>query len=205
MALDFKASKSLLDLAQAMAEGAFDLHLHSYCSDGTQSPAEVLQEALERHLSLIALTDHDTMEGVGTIFEVQQKLKKCGVDVPTIIPGVEISSALALSEEEKKTHPKGAKGWIEVHILAYYPDGEYAGIEDFLDVQQMTRHKRNRDLCERLVDLGYDISHDELRRSSPWYFGAPHMHKSWSRRIILPRSVRLLMSFWEREAWLFAA
>ena len=64
-----------------------DLHLHSTASDGQYSPAKVVKLALERQVSVISLTDHDTLDGVPEA--VAAARASGGV---TVIPGVEIST-----------------------------------------------------------------------------------------------------------------
>ena len=64
-----------------------DLHTHSTCSDGTFTPEEVVEEAAKAGLSAIALTDHDTINGLSSAIEAG---KKYGVEV---ITGIEFSVA----------------------------------------------------------------------------------------------------------------
>lgn len=63
----------------------FDLHCHSYYSDGTLSPTQLIEHAKEREISHLALTDHDTLDGLG---EAQQAAKDNGIK---LINGIELS------------------------------------------------------------------------------------------------------------------
>ncbi|HEC33531.1 MAG TPA: PHP domain-containing protein, partial [Chloroflexi bacterium] len=69
-----------------MQRNRVDLHIHSTASDGVLKPSEVVHLALKRGLSVIALTDHDTLSGIA---EAQTAAAATGLEV---IPGVEISS-----------------------------------------------------------------------------------------------------------------
>ena len=94
---------------------AIDLHVHSNKSDGTFSPSELVDYAIEKGLAAIALTDHDTVDGLDEIISYAETLRKKQLSnsvqtakiVPEIIPGIEFST-----EYEGK----------DVHILGLYFD-----------------------------------------------------------------------------------
>ncbi|MGL5099408.1 MAG: cysteine-rich CWC family protein, partial [Fusobacteriaceae bacterium] len=67
---------------------AYDMHLHSIASDGTKSPTEIIEMACERKLIGVALTDHDTIDGLA---EAEGRAKELGID---LIPGIELSANL---------------------------------------------------------------------------------------------------------------
>jgi predicted metal-dependent phosphoesterase TrpH len=69
--------------------GQIDLHIHSTASDGKLTPAEIVRQALERGLTFIALTDHDTIDGIAAAQAAAQAFHQLKV-----IPGVEISTIL---------------------------------------------------------------------------------------------------------------
>lgn len=155
-------------LAEAMAEGSFDLHLHSYYSDGSNSPAELFQLAMGRNLKSIALTDHDTIDGIKSLLDVYQKIGMIGLEVPLVIPGVEIST--------RYVPDKSKEDWLEVHLIAYFPNGGYEVMRDFLDEQRLARERRNEQICERLQTLGYKISQQDLeKRFASGVLGRPHI------------------------------
>ena len=62
-----------------------DLHVHTRASDGQYSPAEIIQKASEKNISVIAITDHDTVSGNE---EAGVAAKEAGI---TFVPGVELS------------------------------------------------------------------------------------------------------------------
>ena len=88
---------------------AIDLHVHTTASDGTMSPAALVQHAKAKGLRTIAITDHDTIEGIA---EGLQAGRKLGLEV---IPGVELSVDF----------PKGT-----MHLLGYYIDHTNAELLD---------------------------------------------------------------------------
>ena len=94
-----------------------DLHVHTNASDGTCTPSEVVEKALQIGLSAIAITDHDTVSGIK---EAKQYLKSINKESDlTIIPGVEISAdyhgrdihilGLYINESDKGLNTKLAK------------------------------------------------------------------------------------------------
>lgn len=119
-----------------------DLHTHSTASDGSMSPAEVVRLAREKGLSAIALTDHDTVDGVR---EALEEGKKSGVEV---IPGIEISVDFK----------------PEMHILGYFPGiSGYTGIKKELEVVKQGREVRNKKIINRLNELGIDITLEDIK------------------------------------------
>lgn len=119
-----------------------DLHTHSTASDGSMSPAEIVRLAREKGLSAIALTDHDTVDGVE---EALEEGKRSGVEV---IPGIEISVDFK----------------PEMHILGYFPAiNGYTGIRQELEVVKQGREVRNKKIINRLNELGIDITLEEVK------------------------------------------
>lgn len=98
-----------------------DLHVHTKASDGTLSPEEVVRHAASKGLRAIAITDHDTLDGVR---RAQFEGARQGIEV---ISGIEISAH-----------------WDNgiLHILGYYIDLEHAGLKKSLDFLQNGRHER---------------------------------------------------------------
>ena len=90
-----------------------DFHSHSTCSDGTLSPEELVSLAKEQGLDIMALTDHDSTDGVDRAIDAGKKL---GIKV---IPAFELST---IHNDET------------VHVLAYFNDSSYKNseLQDFL-------------------------------------------------------------------------
>ena len=78
---------------------AIDLHVHSNRSDGTFSPKELVDYAVQKELAAIALTDHDTIDGLDEIITYAETLRNVNASIPEIIPGIEFSAA-----ENTETH-----------------------------------------------------------------------------------------------------
>ena len=134
-----------------------DLHVHSHFSDGTKSPAELVALASKSDVSAMALTDHDTMDGVA---EAQAVSEKYDVEV---VPGVEISVV--------------HEGLV-LHILGYYMDPLQKDLVHALDTLQQARERRNGKIIKKLQDLGIDATLEELREiSGLGQTGRPHIAK----------------------------
>jgi len=111
-----------------------DLHLHSNASDGVHPPGMVVHMAAERRMSLIALTDHDSVDGVPEAMEAVQAIAAGGTGI-ALIPGVELS----------------CEGALEVHLLGYGLDVGAPGWRTFLDGQQLERLERAGRIASRLM------------------------------------------------------
>lgn len=120
-----------------------DLHLHSTFSDGTLSPAELVQEAARVGLRAIAITDHDELRGNPLALRAAREVG--GVEV---IPGVELSVEL--------------EG--EAHILGYFVDWRDPALNASLREVRRLREERNPRIVERLREMGLDLDYREVRR-----------------------------------------
>lgn len=118
-----------------------DLHTHSLCSDGAQTPAQVVRSAYDAGLSAIALTDHDCIAGVQEAVDAGRAL---GVEV---IPGVELS----------------AKSDTELHILGYFIDIHNKSLQDAMALALQVRNERQEETCRKLNEQGFSITMDELK------------------------------------------
>lgn len=123
-----------------------DLHVHSTYSDGTCTPKELVQMAVKKGLVAMALTDHDTVEGVAYAIDAA---KETNLEV---IPGVELSCEYQISPEKKK----------EIHILGYNLDYRQTELVETLTKVAAERDNRNRKMCQNLSDAGYPIDYDSL-------------------------------------------
>lgn len=114
--------------------GTVDLHVHTSCSDGLLSPAEVVELAVSSRLEALAITDHDTVEGIG---DAQQAARKHAIEV---VPGVELST-----EYDKR----------EVHILGYWIDHKHAKLNGLLQDLRQSRYERAQKIVDKLCALGF--------------------------------------------------
>lgn len=132
-----------------------DLHTHSACSDGSLSPAALVQLAKDSGLKAIALTDHDTVEGVD---EALRAGCAAGIEV---VPGIEISASL-----DK----------ISMHILGYWIRSEDSVFRARIERLQEARDVRNQEIIHRLCRLGFPVSMAELQKySASGPTGRPHI------------------------------
>ncbi len=131
-----------------------DLHIHTYISDGTFTPEEVINKAVAGQLSAIAITDHDAVEAIGEAASLAR-------DRIEIIPGVELTSEM-----------RGT----EIHILGYFIDWKEAKFQTELKLLQEVRLERVRMILEKLDKLGMKIDfNDLLKFSGPGSVGRLHI------------------------------
>jgi len=122
---------------------ASDLHIHSDASDGLLSPQTIIDMAIQAELSSIAITDHDTIDGIRTIVH-NEKAKRYGL---TIIPGIEFSTDMPQRE---------------VHILGYYIDIANNVLQNQLHTLHVNRRSRAKKMVSKVAALGYDIHYNEV-------------------------------------------
>lgn len=118
-----------------------DLHVHSNESDGTFSPTQLVEYALEKKLVAFALTDHDTVNGIK---EAVNAASHCPLQV---IPGIELSTAYQNRD---------------VHILGLFIDYTSELLINQLNELNILRTNRNKTMCELLQKEGFDISTDQM-------------------------------------------
>jgi hypothetical protein len=119
-----------------------DLHTHTNRSDGTFTPPELVRLASQRGLEVVAITDHDTTDGLE---EGSGAGRELGVEV---VPGVELSA------EHQGT---------SVHVLCYWMDREDEGLQAELVRLRSERYLRGEVMVEKLRSLGYSISFERVR------------------------------------------
>lgn len=133
-----------------------DLHTHTTASDGSMSPAELVRHAKENGLTAIAITDHDTLEGIE---EALDEGKKQNIEV---IPGVEISVDFK----------------PEMHMLGFFTQSNYKNISNTLSDLQKSRDARNPKIVRKLNEMGFDITLEEVTREALGNIvGRPHVAK----------------------------
>lgn len=128
-------------MTKVAAVKTIDLHTHSLCSDGAQSPADVVRTAKQAGLSAIALSDHDCIEGVQEAMDTGAAL---GIEV---IPAVELS----------------AQSDTELHILGYFIDIHNKKLQDTMAYALQVRDERQEETCRKLNEQGFDITMEEAR------------------------------------------
>ena len=122
--------------------GAVDLHTHTTASDGTYAPRELVAEAAGRGVRVLAITDHDSTEGLPEAFEEAERRRPLEV-----LPGIEINCDV-----------EGA----EIHVLGYLMDWQAEWFQDFCREQRRERRARIHRMVERLAALGMPLEADEV-------------------------------------------
>ena len=118
-----------------------DLHPHTVCSDGSMTARELVRHAKECGLSAVAVTDHDSVDGVADALD---EGKRIGLEV---IPAIELS----------------AQSETETHIVGYFIDITDKSLLDALARAKAVRNERQEEICGKLNALGFDIAMDEVR------------------------------------------
>ncbi|MEJ2046798.1 MAG: PHP domain-containing protein [Dehalococcoidia bacterium] len=133
-----------------------DLHIHSTASDGALSPEEVVGESVRRGLSVIALTDHDTVNGLAPDLAAAEAFPGLRV-----VPGVELSTDVAQGE---------------VHILGYFIDYSDGELLARLERMRNSRRERAQEMIARLGDLGVNIDWSRVQEiAGEGSVGRPHL------------------------------
>ncbi|MCP1716315.1 putative metal-dependent phosphoesterase TrpH [Methanocalculus alkaliphilus] len=132
-----------------------DLHLHTTASDGTLTPRELVIAAKDAGLSTIAITDHDTIDGIeeacraGREFDLE------------VIPGIELSTI---------------DGKKEIHILGYFIDPTNCSLNAIIQKMIDARENRAVRMVEKLNELGIEITVERVREiSGTTFIGRPHI------------------------------
>ena len=118
-----------------------DLHMHSSCSDGTMTPEELVAAALKMGLEAAALTDHDTVSGVGRFLSAA-----AGTPLRAVA-GVELASMLFSKD---------------IHIVGLFIDPGDPALLSALEQLRQWREERNEQMVEKLRSKGYEITMDEV-------------------------------------------
>jgi predicted metal-dependent phosphoesterase TrpH len=133
-----------------------DLHVHSSVSDGRLSPEAVVGKAAGLGLKVLALTDHDTVDGIAAALEAAKAY--AGL---VLIPGIEVS-----------TETPGS----EVHILGYFIDCNSRELTAALDRFHNSRYLRAQKIIAKLHDVGIEISWQRVQEiAGEGSIGRPHI------------------------------
>ncbi len=131
-----------------------DLHSHTTASDGSFSPAQLVDEAIRSRVRVLGITDHDTFSGYDRAAPLA---REAGVD---LVCGIELST---------KLHGHS------VHLLGYFlRDQPIPAFRDWIRGLQESRRERNVRLVARLRELGLDITLEEAQARGGEMTGRPH-------------------------------
>jgi predicted metal-dependent phosphoesterase TrpH len=135
----------LIEKNDGFSHGRIDLHCHTDCSDGSLSPQTLVDRAVNYQISVLAITDHDTVEG----FNIAQDyiLEK---NIPIeLISGIEISTA-----------------WqgFEIHIVGLNFDVNNPALQQLITSQQQAREKRAVTIGEKLANCGFPNAYNDAKK-----------------------------------------
>jgi predicted metal-dependent phosphoesterase TrpH len=174
------AGQPFTELCQTLARpcylGRVDLHLHTTFSDGTYTPAEIVDLARRSGLSAIAITDHDTLAGIAPT----RLAAGTSLDV---VSGVEITAEF-----------RGR----ELHLLGYCFDLDNSALQGALERLQADRALRFHEMIKRLHTLGVHIGEAEVARVVGWW-GDQNKNDTTPRRPIWGGGVVAWVVAWSRH------
>lgn len=145
-----------------------DLHTHTTASDGSLAPAELVKAAKDAGLKAVAITDHDTIDGLPEALEAGRRLSL------EVVPGVEISV-------QRGQNPGG------MHMLGLFVDHTEPGLVDALKRLQEARAQRNPKMVARLNELGIPLTMEEVKSfAGDGQVGRPHFAQALVKRGVVP-------------------
>ncbi|MCX7911759.1 MAG: PHP domain-containing protein [Dehalococcoidales bacterium] len=136
-----------------------DLHVHSTASDGRYSPREIIRMAVARGLEYLALTDHDSVDGI-------EEATRTAEEYPglTFIPGVEISTDVADGE---------------IHMLGYFIDHTDRRLREALEEFRTSRENRAQGMVKKLAGLGMPLEWERVQElAGDGSIGRPHIARA---------------------------
>jgi predicted metal-dependent phosphoesterase TrpH len=138
-----------------------DLHTHTNASDGTDSPTQLIDKAINRGINILALTDHDTTRG-------WNEAKSALLNHPS-----QTEMKLVLGSEISCQDENG----ISIHMLGLLFDPDYQPLFEVLERTRENRHSRMERIIARLNEAGIDITIDEVnaQRKGDATLGRPHL------------------------------
>lgn len=135
----------------------YDLHTHTTASDGILTPLEIVDHALKAGLNGLAITDHDTINGLDKALKYKEQ-NNIPVDV---IPGIEMNTDY---DNE------------EIHILGYFVDYYNKRLVERLDEIKEARYERASKMIIKLKKLGFSLEFEEVKRiAHDDLIGRPHI------------------------------
>lgn len=140
-----------------------DLHIHTSASDGSLSPRDVVEAARAGGLDIIAITDHDTIAGVGAAVAAAAGNIR-------VVPAIEISSQC---------------GGAEMHVLGYSIDVANNELVSYANAAMQRRQERMRGMLDRLAQQNIHITYEEVIAGAgtrPDAVGRPHLARSLVER-----------------------
>ncbi len=141
-----------------------DLHLHTTASDGKLSPEELVRKAADLGVEAIAITDHDTVEGITSALEAAKEFPQL-----MVIPGIEISTET----------PEG-----EAHVLGYFLDYNNPKLKNTLNELRNARFNRGYEMVNNLANIDINIDWERVQElaGKDGSVGRPHVAEALLER-----------------------
>jgi len=117
-----------------------DLHLHTFFSDGTFSPEELVERAKKAGLSCIAITDHDIISGIAPA-------QKIAADSLEVISGIELSAEINSKE---------------IHVLGYFIDTQSLRLQKEIEKINIIRRERVFEMVDKLNKMGVNLEAEDV-------------------------------------------
>ena len=170
-----------------------DMHLHTTASDGSCTPSEVCQLAIDRNLAAIAITDHDTVDGVADAITYADNWN-------STLPPIQNSDSTNCSgfSDSSDHHIEVVPGiemsaiynGVEIHILGFYMDYKNPELISRLAAIKQARYDRNEQMCERFLADGIDMTMENqafkkyLGKKCKYYIPTPDIPAADAIRLI---------------------
>lgn len=155
-----------------------DLHAHTTASDGEKTPTELIDMALEKNLEAIAITDHDTVDGIREAYEYSKDK-----DI-LFVPGIELEANVE-------------KG--QMHILGLFIDFENPELNEILAKIKEGRNRRNEFFIKEFNKMGFEITLDELKEvSGGKIIGKPHFAKIFLRKNYIQTKAEIFDNYFNK-------
>ena len=136
-----------------------DLQCHTVASDGELTPEQLVDLAIEKKLSAIAITDHDSIASLKTAIEYSKDKNL------EIIPGIELSCDDPLFNYDK------------IDVLGLFVDYNNKELNDLIQHINNRREENKRQIIEKLKGFGYEIEYNDVKKTVKGTFGRPHIAK----------------------------
>ena len=146
-----------------------DLHTHTNFSDGELSPIEIINEAIERKIKYLSITDHDTLTGYKKATKI---IKNSYSNQIVLIPGVEISTTFEGSN---------------IHLLGYFFDVKNTGLNDILKQLQLRRIEFAKYVLNNLKEEGFNINWGDLLVNVNGSLGRLHIAYAMKKKGIVKK------------------
>lgn len=156
-----------------------DLHTHSSCSDGKLKPEELVKRAKEKELFLMAITDHDTVEGVEAALIAGEALKL------KVIPGIEISAV---------------EGGVNIHILGLDIDYKNEKIQEVCQFNMKGREERNKSLL-KLVERDFHMERECFEKEGSSFIGKMDIARGLVSAELAQSTEEVFNTIFEREEY----